>query len=94
MAQAQRKRYQLLRAKKAEVAKPKHKTAAKRRKASAPASRKQRPVQVKPATKVPPKPKIREAASKVRKAVAKSKVQELVTPVQAAVGLAPTEATA
>jgi hypothetical protein len=40
------------------------------------------------------KPKAKNTAPAVRKAVAKPKVQELATPVQAAVEPAPTEATA
>jgi hypothetical protein len=45
MAAAQRKRWQLLKVKKAEAAKPKHKKAAKRRKANVTESRKPRPFQ-------------------------------------------------
>jgi hypothetical protein len=92
MALAQKKRWQLLKAKNAEAAKPKRKPAAKRRKASVTASRKQRPAEVKAAKKTTPK--TRKAAPRIQKAVAKPKVQELVTPVQAAVEPAPTEATA
>src|ERR1035438_7775026 len=57
MALAQKKRWQLLKAKKAKADKPKRKPAAKRRKASVTASRKQRPVQMKAAKKTAPKPK-------------------------------------
>ena len=101
MALAQKKRWAELKAKKAGAAKPKHKTAAKRWKANVAAPRKQRPVQVKAAKKVArkvvmkatPKPKAKKPAPAVRKTVAQSKVQELVTPVQVAVEPAPTEAT-
>jgi len=103
MAAAQRKRWQLLKAKKAEAAKPKHKTAAKRKTATVTASRKQRPVQVKPAKRVArkvvkaaPKPKAKKKAPRPKVQHAAVETPEIVnetpaTPVQ--VAAEPTPAT-
>ena len=69
MALAQKKRWQLLNAKKAEASKPERKVVAKRKKVSATATRKQGTIQIKAVQKVAQK--IAKAAPKVRKAVTK-----------------------
>ena len=94
MAAAQKKRWQLLKTKKAPAKKAKPTVAPKRRNVTAAPTAKKPPVQAKATKKATLKSTARKAAPRIKKAVAKPKVQELGTPVQAAVEPAPTEATA
>jgi hypothetical protein len=88
MAAAQKKRWQLLKAKKAPAKKTQPTVFAKRQKATAAAPARKRPVQVKAA-----KPKARKTTPKIRKAVVKPQVQEPDPQVQTTVESAPPEAT-